>query len=726
MNSINMGNFLGGLARGAGNGLDMYSQYMTLQQQKSDFEAQQAATAQIKALPLIGSYTSDGSQVATPPADPSAPPPQSLQPNNADNTMPSSAAYAIPGIADAMTPPADPNAPAPQAAALPPGQAPYGIAAPPDPSMPNLPPVQRAPQGAAPVTGAPPGQRLYTPEMHAQAVENIYNNSGNMAQMKIGQSMQQNRLNNQLLKMQVKNGEMDLVARQTGQNVMRAYAAYQSNPQGGLDMLNSIGNDGVDNGSRMTQTPADGPGNEGKIVVTHWGPNGKFMGQDPAQTPDHLFMNAATLGDPEKHMAMLKEWSAAAAEAQKGEYYQAESARLHAILAAGGPQAEVDKTKADIRNLDANTDANVAYKKAETMNQQLKAETDQQKKAYLATYNSVDPNVTQQQKNQARQAFEALDGKFANVAIHGTPNGMIFREDPSNAKYPTTVWNEGLQQFLPQGVDGNGIAKDPLFKNGSITPAWFANGTYGYVVKGQEINPKTGQPQGADTWLEAKRLYEGKAVGTPTALPKATSGLAPRPVAKATPPNPTGALDPNWRRNATYANTVGGPDLTPALRAVQGPANWRNPGGAQPLPAAAAQSTALPASQAPAPIYVPPPDSPARSGSVSQDQQNRLDYYTLPQHTGMVERGNLDPWHRPILKNSDGTYSTTLSFSIGTDKGETIIPQVINGVKLTKAEAIAEYKKTGKNFGSFRDIASANDYAQRLHDSQDAFIKRGQ
>jgi hypothetical protein len=49
-----------------------------------------------------------------------------------------------------------------------------------------------------------------------------------------------------------------------------------------------------------------------------------------------------------------------------------------------------------------------------------------------------------------------------------------------------------------------------------------------------------------------------------------------------------------------------------------------------------------------------------------------------------IKRGNLDPWNRAVLKNPDGSVSTTSSFSIGTDNGETLIPSVVNGVRLSK------------------------------------------
>jgi hypothetical protein len=91
----------------------------------------------------------------------------------------------------------------------------------------------------------------------------------------------------------------------------------------------------------------------------------------------------------------------------------------------------------------------------------------------------------------------------------------------------------------------------------------------------------------------------------------------------------------------------------------------------------------------------------------------------------MVAPGNLDPWHRRKLENGNGSYSTTLSFSIGTEKGETLIPQVVQGKLLTKREAIAHFNKTGQNLGVFASPEAADAYAQALHEAQAAFVKSG-
>lgn len=99
--------------------------------------------------------------------------------------------------------------------------------------------------------------------------------------------------------------------------------------------------------------------------------------------------------------------------------------------------------------------------------------------------------------------------------------------------------------------------------------------------------------------------------------------------------------------------------------------------------------------------------------------------YDLTKPSGMVVPGNLDPWHRKRLENGNGTYSTTLSFGIGTDKGETVIPQVVAGKLLTKRQAIAHFNKTGQNLGSFATPEAADAYAQALHNAQAAYINGG-
>jgi hypothetical protein len=82
---------------------------------------------------------------------------------------------------------------------------------------------------------------------------------------------------------------------------------------------------------------------------------------------------------------------------------------------------------------------------------------------------------------------------------------------------------------------------------------------------------------------------------------------------------------------------------------------------------------------------------------------------------GMVEPGNINLTGRPILHNADGTISSERSFSIGTDKGETLLPLIVNGKQLTQQQAIDHYRQTGEHMGIFDTPDHADAYANQVH-----------
>lgn len=82
----------------------------------------------------------------------------------------------------------------------------------------------------------------------------------------------------------------------------------------------------------------------------------------------------------------------------------------------------------------------------------------------------------------------------------------------------------------------------------------------------------------------------------------------------------------------------------------------------------------------------------------------------------MVAPGNIDLNNRQVYFGNDGTYGTEHSFSIGTPKGEVLIPQIVNGKLVSQQDAINHYMQTGENLGTFTTPAAANAYATQLHE----------
>ena len=97
---------------------------------------------------------------------------------------------------------------------------------------------------------------------------------------------------------------------------------------------------------------------------------------------------------------------------------------------------------------------------------------------------------------------------------------------------------------------------------------------------------------------------------------------------------------------------------------------------------------------------------------------------------GQYGQGNIDLFNRPQYVNEDGSISTVRSISIGDENGnEILIPTVGfdkrgKAVSWTDDEAIDHYYRTGEHLGKFKSVKEADEYAEKLHQQQEAYYNK--
>jgi hypothetical protein len=98
--------------------------------------------------------------------------------------------------------------------------------------------------------------------------------------------------------------------------------------------------------------------------------------------------------------------------------------------------------------------------------------------------------------------------------------------------------------------------------------------------------------------------------------------------------------------------------------------------------------------------------------------EHGLEAQSKPRYRGMIATGNIRLKGRPPVLNHDGSFSTVRSISVGVGHHEVLIPTVVHGRVVSNRDAIAHYSRTGEHLGIFDSPASANRYAQVLHEHE--------
>lgn len=97
-----------------------------------------------------------------------------------------------------------------------------------------------------------------------------------------------------------------------------------------------------------------------------------------------------------------------------------------------------------------------------------------------------------------------------------------------------------------------------------------------------------------------------------------------------------------------------------------------------------------------------------------QVEQRMKDPKNFP---AMISPPNIPLRDRPVVKNPDGSSSTVSTITIEEDGKGILLPTIINGKRVSEADAIQHFKDTGENMGVFKSEKDADDYDKQLHTS---------
>lgn len=85
----------------------------------------------------------------------------------------------------------------------------------------------------------------------------------------------------------------------------------------------------------------------------------------------------------------------------------------------------------------------------------------------------------------------------------------------------------------------------------------------------------------------------------------------------------------------------------------------------------------------------------------------------------LLERGNIDLHHRPVVHNRDGSVSTVRSITVGVGpRRYALLPTVVGKRVVSNDQAIRHFLRTGRHLGIFRSELDADLFARSLHEQQ--------